>query len=376
MSEEEPELVSEPANTRKVPDLLQKLLDEAAEFEEEGDKHGWLQKEHSDDFIRRAEAAEEEIADMKIPDLNAEDQQTLRQLALDEPLIYKTRSGEECTVYLVGSDHDTRETAEDVRAVAEAINPDYICAEHPPEYKFTEELGDLWEKYDGDVEKMATFGSSKHADLHTMKVVGHIFRNDAYTDQIREWGTVLSVDVGMCALMARQFKVPLKWIDISEHAHDKKFGPVWDHVAMHVTMKKVFGIDCIDLGLDIGRVYCLLGAAELMPVPIMRLDQDIEDKLAPNIHVLGTHTRDIYMTHRIHQICEANPGKTILAVVGAFHALNMRDMWNYRMPEALVSAIGSEQKTRKHLHKAFRRYGGRINSPARNCNYKLFAKRT
>merc|ERR1719197_1336983 len=138
----------------------------------------------------------------------------------------------------------------------------------------------LWEKYDGSVARMAASARAEHGDLHQMKVVGHAFRNDAYTDQILEWGTFLSVDVGMCALMAKRFACPLKWIDISERAHDKKFGPVWDHVAMHVCMKKVFGIDCVDLGLDIGRVYSLLGTAELQPVAVMDIDQKIESRLA------------------------------------------------------------------------------------------------
>lgn len=359
---------------RRIVPELQKLLDAATEDPEE---FGWLTHDHSDEFQERAREAEEGLgkvagmptAENKV-DLNSEDQQTLRELALDEPLHYTTRSGAKCTVYLLGTDHDTRETAMDVRAVAEEVKPEYICAEHPPEYKFTEEMGDLWEKFDGDVEKM-----SKQADRHQMRVVSHLFRNDKYCDQIQEMGTFLSVDVGMCSLMARKLGVPLKWVDISEHTHDKKFGPVWDHVAMHVTMKNVFGIDCVERGLKIEIVYQLIAASDLMPVPVMRLDMSLEHTLAPDIHVLGTHTRDIYMLHRVHQICEANPGKTILAVVGAFHSLNMRTMWKYKMPEALVSSIGSTQNTRKQLHKVFQKYGGRIHSPARDCDYTRFAKR-
>merc|ERR1711900_5286 len=160
--------------------------------------------------------------------------------------------------------------------------------------------------------------------------------------------------------------IPLKWIDITEHAHDKKFGPVWDHVAMHVIMKS----------LDIGKIYQLVAASELQPVPVMRLDQKLESTLAPNIHVLGTHTRDVFMCHRVHQICEANPGKTILAVMGAFHSLNIREtLWKRRMPEALVSGIASDQQGRKQLHKVFKRYNGRIFPPAKDCDYTLFAER-
>merc|ERR1711964_898318 len=152
--------------------------------------------------------------------------------------------------------------------------------------------------------------------IYKMRIVGHMFKSDKYTDQIVEWGTFLSVDVGMCALMAHNFKCPLQWIDIPEYAHDKKFGPVWDHVAMHVCLKKVFGIDCLEEDLKIEQIYQLAAAAHLQPVHIMRADQAIEATIAPGIHTLGTHTRDLYMQWKIQQICENNPGKTILAVMG------------------------------------------------------------
>lgn len=223
----------------KVNPCIRELMKKASE-DVYLDEYGWLHQEHKDKFIKRCREAEELVGDVKT-DLPLDDPgQTLAELALAEPLKYTTRKGEEVTVYLVGTDHDTRDTAQQIREVAEKVKPDYICAEHPRDWKqeFTDSMTALWVKFDGDVKAMAANCDDKEF-LTKMRIIGHMFRNDKYTDQIVDWGTFLSVDVGMCGLMAHNFKCPLQWIDIPEYAHDKKFGPVWDHVAMHVCLKNL-----------------------------------------------------------------------------------------------------------------------------------------
>merc|ERR1711964_940249 len=137
----------------KVNPCILELMKKASEDVEE-DEYGWLRQEHKDKFIKRCREAEELVGDIK---------------------------GEEVTVYLVGTDHHTRDTAKQIREVAEKIKPDYICAEHPRDWKqeFTDSMTALWIEFDGDVKAMAANCDKEY--LTKMRIIGHMFRNDKYT---------------------------------------------------------------------------------------------------------------------------------------------------------------------------------------------------
>ena len=140
-------------------------------------------------------------------------------------------------------------------------------------------------------------------------------------------------------------------------------------------MKIIYGIDCIKEGLKIELVYQLLASLDLLPLELMKLDNDIGKIISPASYILGTHTRDIYMTHRLHSLCKGNPNKTIVVIVGACHTFGIRDCWNYNLPTSIVNDLENISKTRNTLDNQFRKYGGSLYDDYNKINYKWLEKR-
>ena len=104
---------------------------------------------------------------------------------------------------------------------------------------------------------------------------------------------------------------------------------------------------------------------------IIELDNNIGKIVSPTSYILGTHLRDIYMTHRLHNICKGNPNKTVAVIVGACHTFGIRDMWNYNLPTSITNNLENEYKTRKNLLKELEKYGGSL---INKINYKKLVK--
>ena len=290
--------------------------------------------------------------------------------AINNPLFYKHSNGDVTKVYLIGTEHDNADTVKHIENVIDIVDPSILLLEHPKNFNRTDDVVKVWNQFEGDYKKM-----SKNANKYDMRKAQHLYRNDKYCQQISKWGNFLSMDTGIAIYLANKNKYKLRYIDISDDCCEKKLGAVYDHLSMYFILKIIYGIDCIEEGLRIELVYQLIASLDLLPLELMKLDNNIGKIISPASYVLGTHTRDIYMTHRLHSLCKGNPNKTIVVVVGACHTFGIRDCWDYNLPTSIANDLENISKTRNTLDNQFRKYGGSLYDEYNKINYKWLEKR-
>jgi len=339
---------------REIPARIKAFLEEL-EDEENEDKYEIFYREHSDKFAEEMARAEERLlkSGFQIEYIGGP---TLLETAKKEPLKYKCKNGEETTIYLIGTEHNIRNSCEDVQSLYKTIEPDIIAIEWDMDYKKEEHqaLLAVWDKCDGDLDRVLK--------LPTKELVkaGHFHRDEGFCDKLLEWGTMLSTDMGPLIHLADKFKKKLFFIDQGSVACDRQLGEVWDVTAMYLSMKLLYGIDVIERGLDVENIYQLIAVSDYYNTALMNQETRIGHIVSPESHVLGTHMRDLFMTKRLHQICEGNPGKTILCAVGACHCPGMRELWDYYIPKVIVDTMLNVNKTKRNLQKIVKKYGGSI----------------
>ena len=351
---------------RTIPEKFQKFLNLVRN---DSMKYDWLYYDHTECFIERIEEAEHLLKDVK-NNINLNEGTLLCDDAINNPLLYKHSNGDITKVYLIGTEHDNADTVEHIKNVIDVVEPSILLLEHPKNFNRTDDVVNVWNKFEGDHKKM-----SKSANKYDMRKAQHLYRNDKYCQQISKWGNFLSMDTGIAIYLANKNKYKLRYIDISDDCCEKKLGAVYDHLSMYFILKIIYGIDCVEEGLRIELVYQLVASLDLLPLELMKLDNDIGKIISPASYILGTHTRDIYMTHRLHSLCKGNPNKTIVVVVGACHTFGIRDFWDYNLPTSIANDLENISKTRNTLDNQFRKYGGSLYDEYNKINYKWLEKR-
>ena len=72
---------------------------------------------------------------------------------------------------------------------------------------------------------------------------------------------------------------------------------------MYFSMKFLYGLDCIEMGLNIENMYQLIASLDLYPTNMMEQEKDLGFFCSEGIHILGTHMRDLFMTKSIINFC-------------------------------------------------------------------------
>jgi len=355
---------------RPIPDRIGAFLDEL-EDEENEKKYEIFYHEHSDKFAEDMARAEEKLLNSGFQ-MEFVGGETLLETAKARPLTYKCKNGEETKVYLIGTEHNIRDSCLDVHALYNDIGPDIIAIEWDMDYKDEEHqnLLDVWRKCNGELDEVLKLSKSE------LVKAGHFHRDEGFCDKLMEWGTMLSTDMGPLLHLADKHKKKMFFIDQSSVCCDRQLGEVWDLTAMYLSMKLLYGIDAIERGIHVENVYQLIAVCDYYNTALMNQETRIGNIVSPKTHILGTHMRDLFMTKRLHQICEGNPGKTVLCAVGACHCPGMRELWDYYIPKAIVDTMLDVNKTSRNLQKIIGKYGGSIIGEYKCISFDKLQKRS
>lgn len=351
---------------KRFAEFLEELKDEENE-----EKYEIFYHEHSEAFKERMAKAEEKIISSGFK-LDLKGGETLLETALNKPMVYKHRSGEETIVHLMGTEHNIREAAYDIKKLFDKVNPDIVAIEWDCDSKpdDREPMIQVWEKAGGDLDTIV-----KTATKAELVQANHFHRDEGFCDKLLEWGTLLSTDMGQAIYLAHKHNKKLFCIDQSEACCDRQIGEVWDLTAMHLSLKLLYGVDCVENGWDIENVYQLNAVCDYYNTALMNQERELGELANPKMHILGTHMRDLFMTKRLQEICEGNPGKTVICCVGACHCPGMRELWEYYIPKAIIDTMMNQNKSKKNLQKVMKKYGGSIIGQMKPIDFEKLQKR-
>jgi len=303
-------------------------------------------------------------------------------IAMEKKLIYQQEYIDlpDTIVYILGVDHEHKSSSYNIRALFDFAKPDILAVEDfldkqkdPDGWENHQKMMKIVKEYDCDVEAITK--KEPRENLIDAFLFPNIDDDDdnqqvnPYGDFLLSLGHLNNIDSIVPYYLCMKRKVKIECIDI----HDDVFEHLEKEDASIFKVEAIkywYGLDCDPPVLDVDNVQDLIEATIETPMcGWLELNRQLEIQYNPEGHLFETHARDIHMIGRLQEVCQNNPGKTIICLVGADHMLGMHDLFYSKIPKNLTKSIANckSLKRRKKLFKKLAKLGatknGRLVNP-------------